>query len=447
VGNITVNGSALSTTNSSNLSVSGTKINNLGYPIIGTDAASAQFVWDQIAPLSANSISSGTSSIVVSGAQTSIIVSGSTIATFNNNSASIDGFTFGNNVVSTVGNLTIAPTGNVNFSNVALTNVGYSTLSNSAATVQYVTDSISSLSPNTIWQANSSVTVTDSGNSGLVSVNIDGVIAASFSNTVSTIANLSVTNTTISSNGSITLTPGINNIVAVNSTSALQVPVGTSANRPSSPQAGYVRFNLNSNTMEVYNGTAWISAQATVTSQILAGNGVSATYPITQPAAPDNLLVMINGVVQLPFTAYTTSGSFITFAEIPLVTETIEIRTISMSVSGVATLQSSAIVDPTSVIVNSAGTIIDSFSSSAYGAVEYKIYIKYTDNTSQFVEVLFSQDGINTPTYTIRNTSVTNLGSNSLSFTAQNVSGVCSLTAFSSEDGTRVKIQKTYFTI
>ena len=39
--------------------------------------------------------------------------------------------------------------------------------------------------------------------------------------------------------------------------SALQLPTGTTAQRPGSPSAGFWRFNTSSNEFEVYDGSAW----------------------------------------------------------------------------------------------------------------------------------------------------------------------------------------------
>ena len=41
-------------------------------------------------------------------------------------------------------------------------------------------------------------------------------------------------------------------------TGALDIPAGTTAQRPSSPSAGYIRMNTTLNKMEMYNGSAWV---------------------------------------------------------------------------------------------------------------------------------------------------------------------------------------------
>lgn len=39
---------------------------------------------------------------------------------------------------------------------------------------------------------------------------------------------------------------------------ALRLPTGTNAERPSSPVAGQIRFNTESQKTEVYNGNQWL---------------------------------------------------------------------------------------------------------------------------------------------------------------------------------------------
>jgi len=43
---------------------------------------------------------------------------------------------------------------------------------------------------------------------------------------------------------------------AIGSTGALTLPVGTTAQQPT-PATGMIRFNSDTGTIEVYNGTAW----------------------------------------------------------------------------------------------------------------------------------------------------------------------------------------------
>ncbi len=47
--------------------------------------------------------------------------------------------------------------------------------------------------------------------------------------------------------------------VVISSTSALQIPVGTTAQRPTSPSAGDLRFNSTTTSAEIYNGTGFVA--------------------------------------------------------------------------------------------------------------------------------------------------------------------------------------------
>ena len=73
--------------------------------------------------------------------------------------------------------------------------------------------------------------------------------------------NLNIQQSTISNTVAgqdITLTPSGTGIVNINSNQALQIPVGTDAERPLSPSAGMIRFNTSGNIYEGYNGSGWI---------------------------------------------------------------------------------------------------------------------------------------------------------------------------------------------
>ena len=46
-------------------------------------------------------------------------------------------------------------------------------------------------------------------------------------------------------------------IVKINGTGALTTPVGTTAERPSTPAVGMTRYNTTDNVLEIYNGSSW----------------------------------------------------------------------------------------------------------------------------------------------------------------------------------------------
>jgi len=56
-----------------------------------------------------------------------------------------------------------------------------------------------------------------------------------------------------------TASPTFTGDVVISSTSALQIPVGTTAQRPGSPSAGDLRFNSTNTSAEIYNGTDFVA--------------------------------------------------------------------------------------------------------------------------------------------------------------------------------------------
>ena len=46
----------------------------------------------------------------------------------------------------------------------------------------------------------------------------------------------------------------------INDTGFLQIPKGTEVQRPSNPRAGAIRFNTDTNELEIYDGSNWVSA-------------------------------------------------------------------------------------------------------------------------------------------------------------------------------------------
>ena len=132
------------------------------------------------------------------------------------------------------------------------------------------------------------------------------------------------TNNITGINGDLTITVPSNSVAVFSSDQAVKLPIGTSYNRPIGV-AGYIRYNTDTLSVEYFDGTSWIPVTNKVTSQTFNGDGVNDTYVLTQDASIESLLVTINGTVQQSG-AYTVSAGYITFAEIPLVTDAINIR-------------------------------------------------------------------------------------------------------------------------
>ncbi len=64
-------------------------------------------------------------------------------------------------------------------------------------------------------------------------------------------------NQTITGNSTVTGTMAVTGVASFNATSAVKIPVGTTAQRPGTPVAGQMRYNSTLDQAEVYSGTEW----------------------------------------------------------------------------------------------------------------------------------------------------------------------------------------------
>ena len=263
---------------------------------------------------------------------------------------------FTNGTISSVltnGNITLDPsgTGNINVSGAVVTNLGTPTGSTDAVTKSYVDLALAALSSSNINQLNSSVSVVDTGNNGNVIVNIDGSNIAYFNQNSFSVSSLTLANNSITSQG---------NVVNFAGTGAINLPLGNSSNRPAGA-AGEIRYNTDISTPEYYDGVSWLPVSNTVTDQSFSGDGTSDTYTLDQDANAAGILVSINGTLQQPGVAYTVSGDQITFAEIPLTTDVIDIRFLGGLVSVTGTLYDdltvSGDITAANVQINSGGFV------------------------------------------------------------------------------------------
>ena len=90
-----------------------------------------------------------------------------------------------------------------------------------------------------------------------------------------------------------------------------------------------MRFNNDNLRVEVYDGTEWDQIVSGVTNETLQGDGSTTTFTLSRSTTSAAVLVMLNGVVQLPGTAYNMSpdpGADLVFTEAPSVSDTIDVR-------------------------------------------------------------------------------------------------------------------------
>ncbi len=132
--------------------------------------------------------------------------------------------------------------------------------------------------------------------------------------------------TTATASDDIILDPETGNVV-ISGTTALQIPVGTDAERPTGVK-GQIRFNDDSDYVEVYNGTSWVAVGSinTVTMNEFDGDGSATAFTLSQSASTDAVIVSLNGVVQESTNTYSVSGTTLTFNEAPATGDKIQVR-------------------------------------------------------------------------------------------------------------------------
>ena len=237
-----------------------------------------------------------------------------------------------------------------------------------------------------------------------------------------------------------TISPYQTQTTVFNTTSAIGLPNGTSSQYPSSNVAGYLRYNSTISTLEFYNGSAWVSVTNSITDQTITPDGSSQSYTLNQSSTANGILVSINGTVQRPGVAYTVSGSTITFSEVPLVTDIVDIRFIATAVS---TSLDFEVVDTGNVVVGTTTTIIDSFANIQYRSAKYTIS-STNPYDSQFSEIMLVQNGANVAVNTIANVRT---GTNAITYSANVNSGVVNLLALGTTPSNQLRIQRTYFNV
>ena len=137
-------------------------------------------------------------------------------------------------------------------------------------------------------------------------------------------------------------------ILSINSSDSMLLPSGTTSERPSAPAEGMFRFNTTEGDVEFYDGEEWIAAGTIFTvieSETFSGDGSTVEFTLNEESTTAAAIVTINGVVQLPSTAYAVSGTTLTFTEAPESGDEIEVRrlTTTTTVSSLTNADTSAV--------------------------------------------------------------------------------------------------------
>jgi hypothetical protein len=228
----------------------------------------------------------------------------------------VDNTRLGVNTASTTHTLTVV--GNAHISNISLEG-----------------NSISADSGILELGSNANVQITGGSANYLLTTDGTGNLSWSDIADLGLLGNLTISNTTITSNianASITLTPTGTGLVIIDTITGLTIPTGNTAQRPTPPVTGTMRFNTGTNLVEIYDGADWVnvgSDVAAISDQTITGDGSTVTFVLDQDTTAASIIVSTNGVVQKPATAYTVTGNSITFAEAPLSSDIIDVRFIS----------------------------------------------------------------------------------------------------------------------
>jgi hypothetical protein len=296
------------------------------------------------------------------------------------------------------------------------------------------------------------------------------------------VGNLTISNVTISANSS-AVSSSANIILSTSGSGAFKftgnavgLPSGNTAQRPTTAAAGYLRFNIDTSSIEIYDGSAWDNTTATITSQVLNGNGIANTFTLSSTVGSvADLIVSVNGTLQQPTTAYSVNGTLITFTETPVAGDVIEVRhiaggavsidslalgtsnvtiplpnnAINVSTNGNLVLQigtTGAIVGtyPNTAIASSGvATTIDSFSTSIYRTAKYVLQAS-TSTEYESSEILVNHNGTTAfrTIYAVLNTG------NTLGNVGVTISGGSVLVQYTADNNnTNIRVLKQYLIV
>jgi len=182
------------------------------------------------------------------------------------------------------------------------------------------------------------------------------------------LGNITFNGNTISSNqtnGNIMIDAPGTGIVQFVGQDAIGLPAGNVIARPSSPYTGYIRFNTEISDIEYWNGTTWTTpAAGVISSDTINPDGVANVFVLSSNSSTLGVMVSINGTLQQPYTSYTiVNNNQIQFTEIPLTTDTIEVRHIvpgTQTVSAESLTLGTTKVDLDTANVNITGNLLPS---------------------------------------------------------------------------------------
>ena len=184
------------------------------------------------------------------------------------------------------------------------------------------------------------------------------------------------------------------------------MPVGNTTQRPAGGVTGQLRFNTTINSLEIYDNSAWTAVGqpnfTVITDQQFNGTGSQTVYTLSGNATTAGTIVSINGVQQIPTTAYSVSDTTLTFTEAPEIGDLIDVRTLvtTTQVYGITNGSGSAQVNVEDGVPNVAitgGLVVDSGTGFIYGDGTYLTNVGGGNVTANKIASGNSQVNIATP--------------------------------------------------
>ena len=150
-------------------------------------------------------------------------------------------------------------------------------------------------------------------------------------------------------------------------TDSIIIPKGTTGERPTTGVQGMLRYNSTAGSAEIYTGAQWLNLTGDftiITADQFNGDDTTTAFTLSETTTTAAVMVSINGVIQIPTTAYSVSGTTLTFTEAPATGDVIDARiiTTTSSLDGVSSGNSYMKIEPTNSAINiytgtSSGTI------------------------------------------------------------------------------------------
>ena len=200
-------------------------------------------------------------------------------------------------------------------------------------------------------------------------------------------------------------TQTVNAVVAFNSTNSILLPAGTQTQRPATGVTGMLRFNSTTNGIEIYNNSQWIGVGSTVftviTDQQFSGDGVNVAFTLANSSTTAATIVSINGVLQIPVSAYAVSGTTLTFTEAPATGDLIDVRALTttttlLSLQNVSANASVAVTDTTNIVtITGIANVVGDLNVTGNATILGNVATNQIQNGNSAVQILTPNGNVN----------------------------------------------------